>query len=202
MFGNHIDTHQETRLESSGTLKGFFYVFWDGTQTADGLPVAKHCTSPQHYEAGCFAAWKIKAIPCIEEVNGCRAAFYYHNDDHPVWLVRPRDQHGELRGTRAQIPQPGSYTHFHWLTEGSDHEGSALESSLEELEAFFGVDIAVSQCNVSKASALTEGIICPGYFLQIQATKTFAFQHGGETIPVRPGLDNRTHLNLVTSLQP
>jgi len=53
---------------------------------------------------------------------------------------------------------------------------------------------------VSVAKALTPGVICPGYFLEIQATETFAFKHGGELIPVRPGTDNRTHLNLVTSV--
>ena len=26
LFGNHIDTHQETRLEKDGALRGFFYV--------------------------------------------------------------------------------------------------------------------------------------------------------------------------------
>ena len=61
--------------------------------------------------------------------------------------------------------------------------------------------IAVAEeCNVTMASQLTPGVSCPGYFLEIQAIDSFAFQHGGETIPVGPGLDNRTHLNLVTSL--
>lgn len=202
LFGNHIDTHQETRLGSDGNLEGFFYVFWDETESVEGLPVAKHCTKPEHYAAGCFAAWNIDAMPCIEEVNGCKATFLYHNDDHPVWLVGPRtDPDGVLRGTRADIPQPGSFTHMHWLTEGTEHEGDFLASSLEEVEAFFGVDITVPpECNVSMASALTPGVVCPGYFLQIRATETFTFHHGGENIPVAPGLDNRTHLNLVTSV--
>lgn len=191
LFGNHIDTHQETRLTSEGSLAGFFYVFWDGTFTDDGLPVAKHCTGPDHYARGCFAGWHIEAEPCIEEVNGCQATFLYHNHDHPVWLM----------GSRAQIPQPGSYTHMHWLTEGTDHDGTFLPSSIEEVEAFFGVDIVVPlECNVSRASDLTPGVACPGYILRIRATETFAFHHGGEDIPVGPGIDNRTHLNLVTSI--
>ena len=90
---------------------------------------------------------------------------------------------------------------MHWLTEGADHEGTFLPSSLAEVEALFGVDITVpDECNVSMASALTPGVVCPGYFLQIQATETFAFHHGGEDIAVSPGIDNRTHLNLVTSI--
>lgn len=226
LFGNHIDTHQETRLltgdsdddsdsdsdkdsdsdsdsdANPGSLEGFFYVFWTGDVTEEGLPVAAHCTKPEHYAAGCFSAWNIKAEPCIAEVNGCEAMFLYHNDDHPVWLVGPRsDSDGNLRGTRGQIVQPGSYTHMHWLTEGADHDGTFLPSSHSAVEALFAVDIDVpDECNVSRASALTPGTICPGYFLQIEATETFAFKHGGELIPVRPGIDNSTHLNLVTSI--
>ena len=202
LFGNHIDTHQETRLTSAGDLKGFFYVFWSGEVTEAGLPVAKHCTKPEHYEAGCFAAWHIEAVPCIAEVNGCKAMFLYHNHDHPVWLVGPRtDSEGNLRGTRGRIPQPGSYTHMHWLTEGADHNGTFLPSSLAAVEALFGVDIEVpDECNVSMAKNLTPGVVCPGYFLQIRASETMAFHHGGEDIPVSPGLDDRTHLNLVSSI--
>jgi hypothetical protein len=202
LFGNHIDTHLETRLTNEGALKGFFYVYWTEAESAEGLPVAKHCTTPEHYAAGCFAGWHIQAVPCIAEVNGCEAMFLYHNHDHPVWLVGPRvDSEGNLRGTRGQVPQPGSFTHMHWLTEGADHQGEFLPSSLADVEAFFGVDIAVPEaCNVSMAKELTPGVVCPGYFLQIQATETFAFHHGGEDIPVRPGIDNRTHLNLVSSI--
>jgi len=202
LFGNHIDTHQETRLLNDGTLEGFFYVYWTGDLSPDGLPVAAHCTKSEHYEAGCFAAWHIAARPCIEEINGCEAMFLYHNQDHPVWLVGPRiDADGNLRGTRGQIVQPGSFTHMHWLTEGASHEGTFLPSSLEAVEALFGVDINVpKQCNVSMAKALTAGVVCPGYFLEIRATEKFAFKHGGELIPVVSGTDNRTHLNLVTSI--
>jgi hypothetical protein len=33
------------------------------------------------------------------------------------------------------------------------------------------------------------------------AIKTFALRHGGELIPVKPGIDNKTHLNLLTDYQ-
>ncbi len=202
LFGNHIDTHQETRLTNDGSLQGFFYVYWTGDVTPEGLPVAAHCTAPEHYAAGCFAGWRIVARPCIAEVDGCEAMFLYHNHDHPVWLVGPRlDGEGNLRGSRSRIVQPGSFTHFHWLTEGSEHQGEWLPSSVGEIEALFGVEIEIpAECNVAMAGALTPGAICPGYFLELQATQRFAFRHGGETIPVRQGIDNRTHLNLVTSV--
>jgi hypothetical protein len=53
-------------------------------------------------------------------------------------------------------------------------------------------------------SMLTSGVECPGYFLQLTAKKPFgykvwAFHHGGENLVVRPGIDNKTHLNLLTS---
>ncbi len=201
LFGNHIDTHQETRLKKSGDLAGYFYIYWTGEFTDDGEPIAEHCTEPEHYAAGCFAGWKIKAKPCIEEVNACRAMVLYHYHDHPVWMIGPWvDKSGGLRGTRSMIPEPGSYTHLHWLTEGTEHKGVFLPSSLEAVERLFGVDIYVPPgCNVDMASELTSGDVCPGYFLQIKAVEEFVFRHGGELIPVRPGIDNRSHLNIVTS---
>ena len=98
------------------------------------------------------------------------------------------------------IPQPGSNTHLHWLTEGTEHNGVLLPSSLEAVERLFGVDINVpTECNVDVASKLTSGVICPGYFLQIRAIENFVFRHGGELMKVRKGIDNRTHLNLLSS---
>ncbi len=181
-------------VAENGDLQGYFYIYWTEEYTDDGDLIAKHCTTQDHYDEGCFADWTIKAKPCIKEVNGCEAMFLYHFHDHPVWMIGPRvDDDGGLRGTRSMIPQPGSYTHLHWLTENP-------ESSLEEVEELFDADIYVpTECNVSMASALTAGVICPGYFLEIKAVEDFVFEHGGEKIPVREGVDNRTHLNIVTS---
>lgn len=215
LFGNHIDTHQETRLQKDGSLRGFFYVVHldqdgDGLlDTADdGTPIKRHCTKPEHYPT-CEIGWEIQAVPCIEEVNGCTAMFLYHKDDHPVWLIGPRKRTKDgvafLGGTRALIPQPGSPSHVHWLTEGlilEDSHGAIIErpSSLADLEALLGVDIEVpAECNVDMASQLTTGTICPVYFWEIKAVDTFYFHHGGENIPVRPGVDMSTHTNFVTS---
>ena len=72
--------------------------------------------------------------------------------------------------------------------------------SIEDVEHVLGVDIYVPpECNVSSASELTSGVVCPGYFLKIRAIEEFVFRHGGELIPIRPGTDNRSHLNIVTS---
>jgi hypothetical protein len=222
LFGNHIDTHLETKLNRDGTLNGFFYVHRldensDGVPdvTADGLPVFGHCTKPEDY-ATCQAGWNVKGYPCIKEVNGCTAMFLYHKDDHPVWLIGPRlrmgmDGQTYLAGTRAQVPQPGRPTHWHWLTEGSTHEGTLLPSSIADIEDQFGISIAVDpRCNVAMAEQLTSGVICPGYFLELDVRPVsaepptapgpaWAFKHGGEAIPVLPGPDLRTHINYVTS---
>ncbi len=200
LLGNHIDTHQETRLKRDGSLAGFFYIYWTGELTSEGEPIAHHCTKPEHYAMGCFPGWLIRAEPCIEEVDGCEAMFLYHHHDHPVWLIGPRMVNGELRGTRSMIVQPGSYTHMHWLTDGTEHMGEEFPSSIDDVEAHFGVEIEVpDECNVAMASQLTPGTICPGYYLEIFAVRKFVFRHGGELMKVRPGIDNRTHLNLLTS---
>lgn len=227
LFGNHIDTHLETKLNTDGTLSGFFYVVQldqdgDGLPdtSEDGRPIMRHCTEPGHYP-NCQVGWLVKAAPCIEEVNGCTAMFLYHQHDHPVWLIGPRlrtmDGDTFLGGRRALIPQPGSPVHYHWLTEGSDREMDGnitfFPSSIEDLEALFDVDIEVDpRCNVNTAGELETGVICPGYFLEIKALAVggvyqaapgseWLFHHGGENIPVSPGIDESTHTNFVTSYQ-
>lgn len=195
-----------------------------------GLPEAKHCTNQADYDAGCFAGWTVVAEPCIREYNGCTAAVLYHNADHPVWLIGapddPRDDFvdtsdGSIKGSRIPIPQPRVYNgHYHWLTEGAGDFPSALNPDYpaiqpgdlpadtidSPLEQVLGAAIDVpDECNVANARPLAEGspgVICPGYFMQIKAIDTFAFHHGGESIPVRPGQDLSTHHNTVTSYVP
>jgi hypothetical protein len=223
LFGNHIDTHQQTKLENDGSLKGTFYVVQldeDGDGLPDtteaGDPILRHCTDPEHY-ATCQAGWVLTAVPCIPEVNGCSAMFLYHRRDHPVWLIGPREREREgetfLGGSRDQIPQPGYASHFHWLTVGVEEDGSLFPSSVLEIEALFGVSIDVPEaCNVVRASQLEPGTICPGYFLALRVLGVsnvyranpgpqWAFHHGGENIVLRPGIDIASHTNIVTSYQ-
>ena len=59
------------------------------------------------------------------------------------------------------------------------------------------------QCNESMAGALEpSGVICPGYIISLKAIKRFAFEHGGELIPVRPGIDIASHHNIINSYAP
>jgi hypothetical protein len=73
---------------------------------------------------------------------------------------------------RDQIEQPGAYSHFHWLD------------------------------SPSVASDLTEGETYMGYFLELTAKDTFAFEHGNDVVVVKPGIDIATHLNIVTIFPP
>ena len=88
LFGNHIDTHQETKLEKDGSLKGRFYIYFTGeTDEASGLPVARHPRGAGHNEEcgvdsiDCVVGWEIRAIRS-------EAKFLSHSgvsgDDHPV----------------------------------------------------------------------------------------------------------------------
>jgi hypothetical protein len=106
--------------------------------------------------------------------------FLYHNgvngDDHPVCMVN-----------RVDIPQPGSFTHFHWITTTSSGPRAAT---------------VPAACDRNNASQLEDqpptavDFTSPGWFLQITAVEEFAFQHGNEVAPVCSGIDNASHLNL------
>jgi hypothetical protein len=135
LFGNHIDTHQQTRVQQNGDLSGYLYIFFTGATSPEGLPVAEHCgdTTPANE---CVVGWILRGKPG-------NATFVFHGDDHPIWLV----------AGRSDIPQPGAYAHFHWL--GDPLEAADLEERIYE-----------------------------GYFIELQAVKSFAFLHAEETIPV------------------
>lgn len=181
LFGNHIDTHQETAFKEKkgGELSGFLYIVFTGeTDDASGFPIARHPKGADKGEAcgidiDCIPGWQIDGIPGS-------AKFISHSgvngNDHPVWLIN-----------RSDLPYPGGYIHFHWITEfSSDDRFSDVPT----------------ECNADNASGLegyAEDVKCPGWFLQIRAIRNFAFKHGGELIPVRPGMGTEvaTHLNLL-----
>lgn len=220
LFGNHIDTHLATMLNSDGTLSGRFYVVrvtddnGVGKTTAEGIPVFRHCMNPSDYDE-CQAGWDISAYPCVYEINGCTAMFLYIKHDHPVWLIGPRERtmmnETFLTGDRNQVPQPGRPTHYHWLTRGSSTGNETFTSTIADLEKLFHVKIYVdTRCNVAMAEQLTPGVICPGYFLELTAKAVsaepptnagpqWAWQHAEEAIILSPGPDMRTHINYVTS---
>jgi hypothetical protein len=189
-FDNRIDTHQQNILRTKrgdpASLFGFFYIIFTGvTDPVSGLPVARHPRGAgQDEECGvddinCVVDWIMRRKPG-------EAKFLYHSgvngDDHPVWLVN-----------RVQIPQPGSFLHFHWIGQGSnDPRADSVPKACDKTNAG----------DLEDQEPIAVDLTCPGWFLQIRAVRRFAFEHGGETIPVRPGIDNKSHLNLVTNYRP
>ena len=96
LFGNEIDTHQQSRLTRDGNLFGFFYIEFTGVVTKDLYRVATHvdCSATQD----CTVGWTLDG-------RRISATFLYGSEhDHPVFLV-----------SRPNIPQPGAFAHFHWL---------------------------------------------------------------------------------------
>ena len=207
LFGNHIDTHIQLKLEtnmdgSPKSVSGAFYlIFTDdqgvllGIDPVSGLPIGRHPrgTNEDHDETCgvspniiCVAAWYMRGLPGA-------AKFISHNgvngDDHPIWMVnRAEEDSAPVAG--MVIPQPGSYTHSHWITRSStDSRASLVPDECDKQRAGQLEDLAPTAVNE----------VCEGWFLQITARYNFAFMHGGEIIPVRKGTDNRSHLNTVTN---
>lgn len=167
LFGNHIDSHQFSKLVGNGDLHGKLMITYTGDYAENGLPIAKHCNDETEAK-DCVAGWKFVGKPGM-------ATFLYHKMDHPVWLVE----------NRAEIPQPGAFTHFHWVAES--HTSSSH-------------DTMPMGCNAHSAMQLTEGEACHGYFLELYAIKSFVFKHHMDLMPVTAGIDTSTHTNIVTSV--
>jgi hypothetical protein len=254
-FGNHIDTHTQLRLvapqgKPNKLIGSFYIIFTDdqgvslGTDPHSGLPIARHPRglvlhddgSIQHDEACgvspnivCEVGWHMDGKPGA-------AKFVSHSgvngDDHPLWMTNRSP--GSNHGSGMAIPQPGSFSHFHWITpSGNDPRNSTVPAACDEQKAgkLEGDVIESADVNVSgaikvkdspnvaatagwtgqkvhsglaetsnpAAVASAEDVVCPGWYLQINARQNFAFQHGGEIIPVHRGIDNASHLNLISN---
>jgi len=202
LFGNHIDTHQENNLtinDMTGepeSLFGKFYIIFTGEiDEASGLPIAYHPRGAGEHneECGvdpidCVVGWEMRGVPGA-------AKFVSHagvnGDDHPVWLVN-RAEEDLAPAPGMVIPQPGYYSHFHWITTSSnDPRANTVSAACDKKNA--------GELETVEPSAVNE--VCQGWFLQITAKKSFAFQHGGEIIPIRNGADIRSHLNIVTNYE-
>ena len=185
-FGNHMDTHQQTRLNEEGSLFGFLYVIDTGEVDADsGLPIMYHPRGlGETYDercgvsVKCIKGWQLRGQPG-------HAKFLFHSGvnghDHPVWLVN-----------RVDILQPGHYSHFHWITRSATDQRAGLVSEACD-------KVMAGQLETQEPHAINES--CQGWFLQLTALRAFAFEHGGEVMPVYPGNDNATHMNLLGNYQ-
>jgi hypothetical protein len=104
LFGNHFDTHQQSRWLDDGLLAGHFYIKFTGSNTPDGVPIATHgdCNKPT---IDCTTGWMLNGISMMARYQG------HGGGGHPTWCIDPDD-----------LPAQPGYTHFHWLNE-SDHAG-------------------------------------------------------------------------------
>ena len=107
-FGNHIDTHQQSKLAGKGKLEGFFYIRFTGDVTGDGTPIAKHADCDKVGDQ-CTVGWILDGIPM-------QATYLGHTEGlHPEWYIDP-----------ANLPRQPGYSHFHW-TGTPDHPGGLQE---------------------------------------------------------------------------
>jgi hypothetical protein len=157
LFGNDFDSHQQTRLTPSGGLAGFFYVRYTGEVTIDGYPVAVHADCNQ--VGDCRVGWILRGEPG-------RAIFLYHSmGDHPTWKVE-----------RADIPQPGAFSHFHFVGAHPTQTGETRDGYFLQLQA---VDhFCFVHHDVGTGSASCREI---------------------DGVPVNAGIDIATHVNIVGS---
>jgi len=161
LFGNDFDTHQQTRRTREGGLFGFFYVTFTGVVTRDRYRVATHLDCAMN---DCTVGWTLNGQPLD-------ATFLYRVEtEHPIFFV-----------ARPDIPQPGVYSHFHWLGNtalqtGQIFAGYALQLTAVDRFCFIHHD----------ASMATSGRTCR--------------DNGG--VAVDPGVDIATHLNILPSRPP
>jgi hypothetical protein len=60
VFGNEIDSHQQTRQGRDGSLFGFFYVRHTGVVTRDHYPVATHADCSMVRD--CTVGWTLQGM--------------------------------------------------------------------------------------------------------------------------------------------
>lgn len=160
VFGNEIDTHQQTRQTQDRNLFGFFYIQFTGVVTKDRYRVATHVDCNATSE--CTVGWTLNGRPV-------RATFLYQvKQDHPVFLVN-----------RADIPQPGAFSHFHWLDGMPAPGGPAADGYLLQLTA------------VDKFCFMHHGA-------ERATSAETCRSNGGVNVDL--GIDIATHLNIVTSV--
>ena len=159
-FGNDLDTHQQSRQARDGSLSGFLYVSYTGVVTSDGLRVATHADCG--LAPACRVGWTLSGLPV-------GATFLNHAmGDHPLFEV-----------ARADIPQPGSYAHFHWVGPDMPMAGQPpVDGYLIQLRA------------VSRFCFLHHGA---------EAATSAATCRDNGGLAVVPGIDIATHLNIVPS---
>jgi hypothetical protein len=107
LFGNHIDTHQQSKLNGKDQLGGFFYIKYTGNEI-EGIPEAEHgdCDAAA---VDCTVGRKLKGIAVQATLLDLP------DSGHPIWEIDAKD-----------MPKPPGYTHFHW--KGAPEHASGLDN--------------------------------------------------------------------------
>ncbi len=156
-FGNDLDTHQQTRQLPDGSLSGFLYVARTGVVTSDGLPVATHVDC--NMVADCMVGWRLVGRPAAAKL------VLQPPHDHPIFWIG-----------RADMPQPGAYSHFHWT-------GMAMPMPYMSAGGFMLQLAATSRfCFIHHGAEAASGAVS-------------CRDNGG--IKVERGIDLATHLNII-----
>ncbi len=111
LFGNHIDTHQQSLLADDAVLEGFLLITPSGETTDAGVPIVMHGNCSTNPE-GCTVGWVLNGRPM--EATYCGHVM----GDHPAWAIDPDD-----------MPRQRGFTHFHWLNETPHHDGLVVGTS-------------------------------------------------------------------------
>ena len=119
--------------------------------------------------------------------------FLFHagvnGDDHGMWMVN-RAEESSAPAPGMVIPQPFIPSHAHWISAGStDPRAPGAGTACDKNNA--------GQLEDTAPTAVNE--VCQGWFMELKAIKDFAFEHGGEIIPIYAGDDLRSHLNYITN---
>lgn len=116
LFGNMIDSHQQTRVNQQEKLRGFIYIHYTGEFTEDGYPIAQkaHCD-----REACDIGWSVRGVEMEAELV-CLSP--------RTWLVDP-----------DALPRQRGFTHFHWLGDPySPHGQGDPEAGLIVGETYEG----------------------------------------------------------------
>jgi hypothetical protein len=162
-FGNEIDGHQQTRQAHDGSLNGYLYIQYTGIVTKDNYPVATHvdCNA---VGADCVVGWRVDGQPSSATL--VRQPVH----DHPVFLIG-----------RADLPQPGSYVHFHWT-------GGSMPMPYLSNPAPAGYLLQLTAVN---------SFCFIHHGAEAAMTAKSCRDNGG--VKVDRGVDTATHLNIVTN---
>lgn len=149
LFGNHFDTHQQTKKSGSQRLNGFFYITAKGDK--NGIPVADHGNCDENPE-GCTVGWTLHGIEMEAEL-------LQKGMGHPQWYI-----------SSEKMPKQRGYTHFHWVKKKDHNEGNeGHQSSAGNSD----------DSSDTHSSGLEVGATYEGYLLKLTASETFYFEHHG-----------------------